>query len=187
MLILGYNFYHIIKRKAKIANTKKATNQMLAQSAKTLIEQISDYLKNDNVKHWVLEDDTVIRLGIELEDKECYELFIKVPEKQHYIEFNCVVQIDVPDESVLATTEMIARINQYFSFGHLIFYFETREVVFENVMILYENELTANKFKLFFEHTFNGAKHCRPLIQKVVLEGEDPVLAMMNWGRDIDI
>jgi hypothetical protein len=186
MVILGYNFYHIIKKKTKIDKTKKSTNQMLARSAKALIEQISDYLKIDNLKHWVLEDDTVIRLGIELEDKECYELFIMVPEKQHYIEFKCVVQIDVPDESVLKTAEMIARINQFFSFGHLIFYFETREVVFENVMILYENELTANKFKLFFEHTFNGAKHCRPLIQKVVLEGEDPVLAMMNWGMDID-
>jgi hypothetical protein len=175
-----------MREKAKMTIARKDENQMKSELEKTLFQKISEYLKNDDIKFWVLEDNSVIRVGFELENKDCYELFIKIPEKQHYIEFKGIVHIDVPDESVLRTTEMIARINQYYSFGHLIFYFETREVVFENVMILFENELTIHKFKLFFDHTYNGAKYCRPLMQKVVLDGEEPVLAMMNWGRSTE-
>ena len=151
-------------------------------TAKNVTSQISEYLKKNNIRFWLSEDSKTFRVGFDLEHDGKYEMFIYLSDG--YITFTCGVIEDVNDEAVSKTAEIVTRINQFYNFGHLNFYYESRVVAFKNVYIFYENELTENKFRMYFDLTLDGAKDCRSLVSKVVNDGEEPVIAMMNLGNN---
>lgn len=151
-------------------------------TAKNVTSQISEYLKKNNIRFWLSEDSKTFRVGFDLEHHGKYEMFINL--FNDYIAFTCGVIEDVSDEAVSKTAEIVTRINQFYNFGHLEFYYESRVVAFKNEYILFENELTENKFRMYFDLTLEGSKDCRSLVSKVVNDGEEPVIAMMNLGNN---
>jgi hypothetical protein len=157
---------------------KKKMNTPNFIAPQNLIALISEYFNKNNIRYWLSEDHKTFRVGYDLTDEGKFEIFINVEE--HYLLFNCAVLEDVKDEAVANTLDIIARINQFYNLGFLNFYFESRVVGFKISYLLFENELTENKFKTYFECTIDGARSCRPLITKVAVEGEEPIIAMMN-------
>jgi hypothetical protein len=157
---------------------KKKMNTPNFIAPQNLITLISEYFNKNNIRYWLSEDHKNFRVGYDFTGEGKFEIFINVEE--HYLLFNCAVLEDVKDEAVANTLDIIARINQFYNLGFLNFYFESRVVGFKISYLLFENELTENKFKTYFECTIDGARSCRPLITKVAVEGEEPIIAMMS-------
>lgn len=147
----------------------------------TPVSIISNFFHNNNIRYWLSEDNKTFRVGFEMENEGVFDIYINID--NHYIIFNCAVLEDIKDEAVANTLDIVARINQFYNLGLLNFYFENRFIAFKNVLLLFENELTENKFKLYFDSTIDGARSCRPVVSKVVLDGEEPVIAMMSIGN----
>jgi hypothetical protein len=171
--------------KQKDADKLKLVANMNAAKIKTpqnMINLIADYFKKNNIKYWLSEDQKTFRVGFDLENEGKYEVFINIHE--NYLIFNCEVLDEITDDAVTNTIDIITRINQFYNLGFLNFYFESRIVAFKNVYVLFENELTENKFQLYFDSTIDGARSCRPLVTKVAIDGEEPIIAMMNIGNN---
>ena len=167
--------------KQKITDKTKENKKMNTPNfiaPQNLISLISEYFNKNNIRYWLSEDHKTFRVGYDLTGEGKFEIFINVEE--HYLLFNCAVLEDVKDEAVTNTLDIIARINQFYNLGFLNFYFESRVVGFKISYLLFENEMTENKFKTYFECTIDGARSCRPLITKVAVDGEEPIIAMMN-------
>ena len=183
MLVVNWSMNKIEKQVVKQKNSdkekeKKKMNTPNFIAPQNLITLISEYFNKNNIRYWLSEDHKTFRVGYDLTGEGKFEIFINVEE--HYLLFNCAVLEDVKDEAVANTLDIIARINQFYNLGFLNFYFESRVVGFKISYLLFENELTENKFKTYFECTIDGARSCRPLITKVAVEGEEPIIAMMS-------
>ena len=183
MLVVNWSMNSIDKQvvKQKITDKKMENKKMNTPNfiaPQNLITLISEYFNKNNIRYWLSEDHKTFRVGYDLADEGKFEIFINVEE--HYLLFNCAVLEDVKDEAVANTLDIIARVNQFYNLGFLNFYFESRVVGFKISYLLFENELTENKFKTYFECTIDGARSCRPLITKVAVEGEEPIIAMMS-------
>jgi len=183
MLVVNWSMNSIDKQvvKQKITDKKMENKKMNTPNfiaPQNLITLISEYFNKNNIRYWLSEDHKTFRVGYDLTGEGKFEIFINVEE--HYLLFNCAVLEDVKDEAVANTLDIIARVNQFYNLGFLNFYFESRVVGFKISYLLFENELTENKFKTYFECTIDGARSCRPLITKVAVEGEEPIIAMMS-------
>jgi len=187
IIVVAWSMRSVDKQvaKQKDADKLKLVANMNAAKIKTpqnMINLIADYFKKNNIKYWLSEDQKTFRVGFDLENEGKYEVFINIHE--HYLIFNCEVLDEITDDAVTNTIDIITRINQFYNLGFLNFYFESRIVAFKNVYVLFENELTENKFQLYFDSTIDGARSCRPLVTKVAIDGEEPIIAMMNIGNN---
>ena len=183
MLVVNWSMNRIDKQvvKQKITDKikeKKKMNSPNFVAPQNVITLITEYFNKNNIRYWLSEDHKTFRVGYDLTGEGKFEIFINVEE--HYLLFNCAVLEDIKDEAVANTLDIIARINQFYNLGFLNFYFESRVVSFKISYLLFENGLTENKFKTYFECTIDGARSCRPLITKVSVEGEEPIIAMMS-------
>lgn len=183
MLVVNWSMNKIDKQvvKQKIIDKVKEKKKMNTHNfiaPTNIVALISAYFNKNNIRFWLSEDQKTFRVGYDLTDEGKFEIFINV--EDHYLLFNCAVLEDIKDEAVANTLDIIARINQFYNLGFLNFYFESRVVGFKISYLLFENELTENKFKTYFECTIDGARSCRPLITKVAVEGEEPIIAMMS-------
>ena len=183
MLIVNWSMNKIDKQvvKQKILDKEKEKKKMNTHNfiaPTNIVALISAYFNKNNIRFWLSEDQKTFRVGYDLTDEGKFEIFINV--EDHYLLFNCAVLEDIKDEAVANTLDIIARINQFYNLGFLNFYFESRVVGFKISYLLFENELTENKFKTYFECTIDGARSCRPLIKKVAVDGEEPIIAMMS-------
>ena len=183
MLVVNWSMNKIDKQvvKQKIIDKVKEKKKMNTHNfiaPTNIVALISAYFNKNNIRFWLSEDQKTFRVGYDLTYEGKFEIFINV--EDHYLLFNCAVLEDIKDEAVANTLDIIARINQFYNLGFLNFYFESRVVGFKISYLLFENELTENKFKTYFECTIDGARSCRPLITKVAVEGEEPIIAMMS-------
>lgn len=183
MLVVNWSMNKIDKQvvKQKILDKVKEKKKMNTHNfiaPTNIVALISAYFNKNNIRFWLSEDQKTFRVGYDLTGEGKFEIFINV--EDHYLLFNCAVLEDIKDEAVANTLDIIARINQFYNLGFLNFYFESRVVGFKISYLLFENELTENKFKTYFECTIDGARSCRPLITKVAVEGEEPIIAMMS-------
>ena len=187
MLFVNWSLNKIDKQifKQKISDKSKKKEKMKTPNfiaPQNLISLISGYFNKNNIRYWLSEDHKTIRVGFDLEKEGTFDIYIKI--NDNYINFNCAVLEDIKDEAVANTLDILARINQFYNLGFLNFYFENRLVAFKISYLLFENELTENKFKLYFDSTIDGARSCRPLISRVAIDGEEPIIAMMSIGNN---
>lgn len=147
-----------------------------------MIDKITNILRNNGLKYWVSQDEKSIKVSFTLSEGQIFDMFIYLSD--NFLEFNCPVLFDVSDYSVSSAAEIVTRLNQYYNFGNLKFYYESRTIVFQNIFVFYENEITENKFMMYFDFTLEGARDCRPLVSKVVIDKEEPVIAMMGLGAN---
>ena len=171
-------------------DAKKTSNEKLEKSLfivnpnlsvivdnNNLTEKISGYLQN-NIRYWLSEDQKSFRTGFDLDSEGCFDMFVNIHD--NHLSFACEVMTQIGDDDVAKTIEITSRINQYYNFGQLNFFFENRVIVFKIVYPLYHNELDENKFRMYFDGALDGARNCRPIINKVLVEGEEPAIAVMN-------
>ena len=187
MLLVIWCLKKINKKVADQKNTDKLNtasdmNVSSINSPQNVVSLISEYFNKNNIRYWLSEDRKSFRVGFELESEGKFDVYINVD--SNYILFNCAILEDIKDEAVANTLDIVARINQFYNLGCINFYFESRVVSFKNVYLLFENELTENKFKLYFDTTIDGARSCRPLISRVAIDGEEPIIAMMSIGNN---
>lgn len=164
----------------KLNQKNKNKTVGIAKQEEKMIEKITTILKSKRLNYWVAQDEKSIKVSFTLTEGQIFDMFIYLSD--NFIEFNCPVLFDVSDDSVSSAAEIVTRLNQYYNFGNLKFFYESRTIVFRNNFILFENEITENKFMMYFDFSLEAAKDCRPLVSKVVIDKEEPVIAMMGLG-----
>lgn len=164
----------------KIVKTSEAEKPNLSTILENsnLAEKISGYFKKNNIRYWLSEDQKSFRTGFDLDNEGCFDMFINIHD--NHLSFVCEAMTQIEDDDVAKTLEIISRINQYYNFGQLNFFFESRVIGFKIVYPLYQNFLNENKFSMYLDGALDGARNCRPVIKKVLVEGEEPVIAVMN-------
>ena len=165
-------------------NKKKVENDSQKKNDNSLLEVVTGHLIRKNLRYWISDNNEFIRIPISDDYNENYDCYLKFFDDDRYLVFGCEVVTDIPDKAVQSTCEIITRINQYYHYGHLKFYIETRNICFTFEMINSEKELSFKNFEIWLDVVFNGAKTCRPVISKVEHENVEPFLAMMNLGKN---
>jgi len=186
LLFIAFIIWTINKRDAKKSKNEKLektpevanTNLSVIVDNNNLVEKISDYLQKHNIRYWLSEDQKSFRTGFDLDSEGCFDMFVNIHD--NHLSFACEVMIQIGDDDVAKTIEITSRINQYYNFGQLNFFFENRVIVFKIVYALYHNELDESKFRMYFDGALDGARNCRPVINKVLVEGEEPAIAVMS-------
>lgn len=143
-----------------------------------LIDQVTSFLTNNNLKYLLSDDEKSVKVGFTLDNEELLDVFVYV--NHAYIEFNSPVLSDIPDESVVGASEITTRLNQFYKLGHFKFFYETRHLIFHNILVFYDNPLTEGDFMMYLNHTVDSCKDCRPIVSKVVMDKEEPVIAVMG-------
>jgi hypothetical protein len=172
-------------------DAKKTSNEKLEKSPfivtpnlsvitdnSNLVEKISGYFQKHNIRYWLSEDQKSFRTGFDLDSEGCFDMFVNIHD--NHLSFACEVMTQIGDDDVAKTIEITSRINQYYNFGQLNFFFENRVIVFKIVYPLYHNELDESKFRMYFDGALDGARNCRPVINKVLVEGEEPAIAVTS-------
>ena len=60
--------------------------------------------------------------------------------------------------------------------------YEERLVIFEANMILTDiNQLTEEFIDLYLKETIKAAYWCKPLINKVIIDNEEPIIALLEF------
>ena len=186
LLFIGLVISSINKMNKKSSTIKKLpkTSEAEKQNLPTVIvdrslaEIIAGYFQKNNIRYWLSEDQKSFRTGFDLNNEGCFDMFINIHD--NHLSFECEVMTHIEDGAVARTLEITSRINQYYNFGQLNFFFESRVIVFKIVYPLYHNELDESKFRMYFDGALDGARNCRPVINKVLVEGEEPAIAVMN-------
>ena len=186
LLFIGLVISSINKMNKKSSTIKKLpkTSEAEKQNLPTVIvdrslaEIIAGYFQKNNIRYWLSEDQKSFRTGFDLNNEGCFDMFINIHD--NHLSFECEVMTQIEDDAVARTLEITSRINQYYNFGQLNFFFESRVIVFKIVYPLYHNELDECKFRMYFDGALDGARNCRPVINKVLVEGEEPAIAVMN-------
>ena len=166
----------------KLIQKNNNKNIDVVKEEELMIDKITSILRSKGLNYWVAQDEKSVKVSFTLSEGQTFDMFIYFSD--NFLEFNCPVLFDVSDDSVSSAAEIVTRLNQYYNFGNLKFYYESRTIVFQNNFILYENEITENKFMMYFDFTLEGARDCRPLVSKVVIDKEEPVIAMMGLGSN---
>ena len=186
LLFIGFVSWSIKKMSENKSNenhkekSAEVVNSSLSIDTRSinLIDNISGYFQKNNIRYWLSEDRKSFRTGFDLDSEGCYDMFINIYD--NHLSFACEVMTHIEDDTVAKTLEITSRINQYYNFGQLNFFFESRVIAFKVVYPLYQNELNEDKFRMYFNGALDGARNCRPVIKKVLEEGEEPVIAVMN-------
>jgi len=166
-----------IKKSPKTSEVEKE-NLPKPIDERNLAERIAGYFQNNNIRYWISEDQKSFRSGFDLGNEGCFDMFINIHD--NHLSFACEVMTHIEDDAVVRALEITSRINQYYNFGQLNFFFESRVIAFKIVYPLYHNELDESKFRMYFDGALDGARNCRPVINKVLVEGEEPAIAVMN-------
>jgi hypothetical protein len=186
LLFIAFIIWSINKMDNKKSNEEKLEKNLVVAKPNlsvivdnsNLAEIISSYLQKINIRYWISEDQKSFRSGFDLGNEGRFDMFINIHD--NHLSFVCEVMTHIGDEAVSKTTEITSRINQYYNFGQLNFFFESRVIAFKIVYPLYHNELDESKFRMYFDGALDGARNCRPVINKVLVEGEEPAIAVMN-------
>lgn len=186
LLFIGLVISSINKMDKKSSTIKKLpkTSEAEKRNLPTVIEDrslaeiIAGYFQKNNIRYWLSEDQKSFRTGFDLNNEGCFDMFINIHD--NHLSFECEVMTHIEDGAVARTLEITSRINQYYNFGQLNLFFESRVIVFKIVYPLYHNELDESKFRMYFDGALDGTRNCRPVINKVLVEGEEPAIAVMN-------
>jgi hypothetical protein len=186
LLFIGIFNWSVNKMDKKPSNSKnigesnESENPSLPLDIKdeNLAVRIAGYFQKNNIRYWLSEDQKSFRIGFDLDNEGCFDMFINIHD--YHLAFACEVMNEIEDEAVAKTLEITSRINQFYNFGQLNFFFESRLLFFKIVFPLYQNDLNESKFRMYFDAAMDGARNCRPVIKKVVIEGEEPAIAVMS-------
>ena len=186
LLFIAFIVWTINKMDAKKTSNEKlekspfivTPNLSVITDNSNLVEKISGYFQKHNIRYWLSEDQKSFRTGFDLDSEGCFDMFVNIHD--NHLSFACEVMTQIGDDDVAKTIEITSRINQYYNFGQLNFFFENRVIVFKIVYPLYHNELDESKFRMYFDGALDGARNCRPVINKVLVEGEEPAIAVTS-------
>ena len=165
------------KNNPETTNPKKLVLPIISES-RNPDQIIKDYFNKNNIRYWLSEDKKSFRTGFDLDNEGSFEIFINI--HNTHISFVCDIVNHIENYEIEKTLEIISRINQYYNFGQINFFFESRIVAFKLGYPFYENILNEDKFGMYFNGVLDGARNCRPIIKKVLVEGEEPAIAVMN-------
>ena len=149
---------------------------------KEISHRITDYLNKNKILYSTADAGCTYRIIYENGENDEHQILIEIPDQKSYIKFSCLIFRNIPDEALSRSTEIITRINNRYILGNLLLMYEERLVIFEANMILTDiNQLTEEFIDLHLKETIKAGYWCKPLIHKVIIDHEEPIIALLEF------
>ena len=183
-------FYNFKKKNNSSDNDFNEPNQQEAKNInvthddlkKEISHRITDYLNKNKILYSTADAGSTYRIIYENGENDEHQILIEIPDQKSYIKFSCLIFRNVPDDALSRSTEIITRINNRYVLGNLLLMYEERLVIFEANMILTDiNQLTEEFIELYLKETIKAGYWCKPLINKVIIDNEEPIIALLEF------
>lgn len=107
-----------------------------------------------------------------------HRLWVAFHEDTHFLQFNCYLNIKIPDRLVPAVAELITLMNERIWLGHFEIWSEEMVPVFRVVLPLRGNELEAEQVEDVMTSIFQETERFFPAFNWVVWGGKSPTEAV---------
>jgi hypothetical protein len=183
-------FYNFKKKNNEDSSVENATKQQDPQKKeithddlkKEISHRITDYLNKNKILYTTADAGSTYRIIYENGENDDHQILIQIPDQKSYIKFSCLIFRNVPDEALSRSAEIITRINNRYTLGNLLLMYEERLIIFEANMILTDiNQFTEEHIELYLNETIKAGYWCKPLINKVIIDHEEPIIALLEF------
>jgi hypothetical protein len=184
-------YFHNFKKKNNSSeknlitpNQQKQKNIIVTHGdlKKDIGHRITDYLNKNNILYTTADGGSTYRIIYENGETDDHQILIKIPDQKSYIKFSCLIFRNVPDDALSRSTEIITRINNRYVLGNLLLMYEERLIIFEANMILTDiHQLTEECIEMYINETLKAGYWCKPLINKVIVDNEEPIIALLEF------
>jgi hypothetical protein len=183
-------FYNLKKKNNQGDNVVNAQKEQDTQQNENLQEElkkeishrITDYLNKNKILYTTADAGSTYSIIYENGENDEHQILIQIPDQKRYIRFSCLIFKNVPDEALSRSAEIITRINNRYILGNLMLMYEERLIVFEANMILNDiHQLTEDFIDLYLNETIKAGYWCKPLINKVIIDHEEPIIALLEF------
>jgi len=183
-------FYNLKKKNNSSGNFVNESNQEEPKNIKVTYEdlkkeishRITDYLNKNKILYTTTNGGSTYRIIYENGENDEHQILIEIPDQKSYIKFSCLIFRNVPDEALSRSAEIITRINNRYVLGNLLLMYEERLIIFEANMILTDiNQFTEEHIELYLNETIKAGYWCKPLINKVIIDHEEPIIALLEF------
>jgi len=149
---------------------------------KEISHRITDYLNKNKILYTTADAGSTYRIIYENGENDDHQVLIKIPDQKSFIKFSCLIFRNVPDDALSRSAEIITRINNRYILGNLLLMYEERLIIFEANMILTDiHQITEEFIDLYLNETIKAGYWCKPLINKVIIENEEPIIALLEF------
>jgi hypothetical protein len=183
-------FYNFKKKNNSSGNFVNESNQEEAKNInvtyedlkKEISHRITDYLNTNKILYTTTNGGSTYRIIYENGENDEHQILIEIPDQKSFIKFSCLIFRNVPDEALSRSAEIITRINNRYVLGNLLLMYEERLIIFEANMILTDiNQFTEEHIELYLNETIKAGYWCKPLINKVIIDHEEPIIALLEF------
>ena len=183
-------FYNFNKKNKSSDNFVNKSNQEEPKNIKVTFDdlkkeishRITDYLNKNKILYTTANAGSTYRIIFENGENDEHQILIEIPDQKSYIKFSCLIFRNVPDEALSRSAEIITRINNRYVLGNLLLMYEERLIIFEANMILTDiNQFTEEHIELYLNETIKAGYWCKPLINKVIIDNEEPIIALLEF------
>jgi hypothetical protein len=183
-------FYNFKKKNNLSSNDLNAPNQQEPQKKeithddlkKELCHRITDYLNKNKILYTTADGGSTYRIIYENGENDEHQILIEIPNQKSYIKFSCLIFRNVPDDALSRSAEIVTRINNRYILGNLMLMYEERLIIFEANMILTDiHQLTEEFIELYLNESIKAGYWCKPLIKKVIIDHEEPIIALLEF------
>jgi hypothetical protein len=183
-------FYNLKKKNNSSGNFVNESNQEELKTInityedlkKEISHRITDYLNKNKILYTTTNGGSTYRIIYENGENDEHQILIEIPDQKSFIKFSCLIFRNVPDEALSRSAEIITRINNRYVLGNLLLMYEERLIIFEANMILTDiNQFTEEHFELYLNETIKAGYWCKPLINKVIIDHEEPIIALLEF------
>ena len=149
---------------------------------KEISHRITDYLNKNKILYTTTNGGSTYRIIYENGENDEHQILIEIPDQKSHIKFSCLIFRNVPDDALSKSAEIITRTNNRYVLGNLLLMYEERFIIFEANMILTDiQQLTEDFIELYLNETIKAGYWCKPLINKVIVDHEEPIIALLEF------
>jgi hypothetical protein len=149
---------------------------------KEISHRITDYLNKNKILYTTTDAGSTYRIIYENGENDDHQVLIEIPDQKSFIKFSCLIFRNVPDDALSRSAEIITRINNRYILGNLLLMYEERLIIFEANMILTDiHQITEEFIELYLNESIKAGYWCKPLINKVIIENEEPIIALLEF------
>ena len=149
---------------------------------KEISHRITDYLNKNKILYTTTNGGSTYRIIYENGENDEHQILIEIPDQKSYIKFSCLIFRNVPDDALSRSAEIITRINNRYILGNLLLMYEERLIIFEANMILTDiHQITEEFIELYLNESIKAGYWCKPLINKVIIDNEEPIIALLEF------
>lgn len=138
------------------------------------------YLNKLNLKFHNTDSGNSFWIAFTHSETEERHLLVRRSPGGNHIEVGCLILENVSDESLPRLAELINRINYERTIGKFVLIYETRQVIFNSHIPLFENMVTLTQLDIHFKESYRVLDRYSDAFKAVSINNEEPLMAYLN-------